>query len=118
MVGGPVYAGLPPPSAGMPSSSSYYQPQADTAAAQASASTLGAASGEQGLNLWWQPSNQGVTQAGEVLGMSGLDGYTSKVSFCSSCKQISTVCMLLQAACWYANAMHQTVDAMFHRWHP
>lgn len=78
LLGGSGQGGLPPPSAGMPSSSSYYQPQADTAAAQASASTLGAASGEQGLNLWWQPSNQGVTQAGEVLGMSGLDGYTAK----------------------------------------
>ena len=73
----------------MPSSSSYYQPQADTAAAQASASSVGAASGEQGLNLWWQPSSQGVTQAGEVLGMSGLDGYTAKVSTCSSCEENS-----------------------------
>ena len=31
------------------------------------------------MNLWYQPSTDAVTRAGDVLGMPHLDGYTAKV---------------------------------------
>ena len=31
------------------------------------------------INLWYQPSSDAVTRAGDVLGMPHLDGYTAKV---------------------------------------
>ena len=36
------------------------------------------------INLWYQPSSDAVTRAGDVLGMPHLDGYTAKVGppFC------------------------------------
>ena len=33
----------------------------------------------QDINLWYQPSSDAVTRAGDVLGMPHLDGYTAKV---------------------------------------
>ena len=32
----------------------------------------------QDINLWYQPSSDAVTRAGDVLGMPHLDGYTAK----------------------------------------
>ncbi len=34
------------------------------------------------INLWYQPSSDAVTRAGDVLGMPHLDGYTAKVRHC------------------------------------
>ena len=51
------------------------------AAASSSALPKGYINSELGpdINLWYQPSSDAVTRAGDVLGMPHLDGYTAKV---------------------------------------
>jgi len=38
----------------------------------------------QDINLWYQPSSDAVTRAGDVLGMPHLDGYTAKVGMAAA----------------------------------
>lgn len=45
------------------------------------------------INLWYQPSSDAVTRAGDVLGMPHLDGYTAKVG------SISCACYTYCFAC-------------------
>lgn len=58
-------------------------PSTSRAAAEASSSALpkGYSNNDLGqdINLWYQPSSDAVTRAGDVLGMPHLDGYTAKV---------------------------------------
>ena len=58
-------------------------PSTSRAAAGASSSAMpkGYSNSDLGqdINLWYQPSSDAVTRAGDVLGMSHLDGYTAKV---------------------------------------
>ena len=51
------------------------------AAASSSALPQGYSNSDLGpdINLWYQPSSDAVTRAGDVLGMPHLDGYTAKV---------------------------------------
>ena len=52
-----------------------------TAGASSLAMPNGYSNGDfgQDINLWYQPSSDAVTRAGDVLGMPHLDGYTAKV---------------------------------------
>ena len=49
----------------------------------------------QDINLWYQPSSDAVTRAGDVLGMPHLDGYTAKVwGFLGSLHGVSRVLII------------------------
>ena len=43
----------------------------------------------QDINLWYQPSSDAVTRAGDVLGMPQLDGYTAKVRPCTCVNSVT-----------------------------